>query len=245
MHREQLRQQARVLADSGLGPTAIARRLGLPGTTVWNWLNRTTHTPPQPCPRCDPDRGPDLGASYCYLLGQYLGDGHLVTRAKVPVLRIYATEVYPRIVDEIDGAIAAVRGIQPGHVTGKPGVTGVQSYWNHWPCLFPQHGPGLKHRRSIVLAGWQDEIVRKHPRELIRGLIHSDGCRVMNNVTVRGTRYSYPRYFFSNESGDIRGIFTAALDRLGIPWRANRVNSISVARRTAVAALDEFVGPKH
>jgi hypothetical protein len=45
-------------------------------------------------------------------------------------------------------------------------------------------------------------------------------------------------------SGDIRGIFTDALDLLGIAWRQNRFNSISVARAEAVAALDEFVGPK-
>jgi hypothetical protein len=56
--------------------------------------------------------------------------------------------------------------------------------------------------------------------------------------------YSYPRYFFSNTSTDIQGIFTDALDLLGIAWKQNRWNSISVARREAVAALDEFVGPK-
>jgi hypothetical protein len=52
------------------------------------------------------------------------------------------------------------------------------------------------------------------------------------------------RYLFTNESRDIRAIFTDALDLLGIAWRQNRHNSISVARREAVAALDEFVGPK-
>jgi hypothetical protein len=34
------------------------------------------------------------------------------------------------------------------------------------------------------------------------------------------------------------------LDQLRIEWKHNRFNSISVARRTSVAALDEFVGPK-
>jgi hypothetical protein len=46
-------------------------------------------------------------------------------------------------------------------------------------------------------------------------------------------------------SGDVLGIFTNALDQLGIAWNQNRFNSISVARREAVAALDEFVGPKY
>ena len=36
-----------------------------------------------------------------------------------------------------------------------------------------------------------------------------------------------------------------ALDRLGVEWRFSRRNAISVARREAVARLDEFVGPKY
>lgn len=83
---------------------------------------------------------------------------------------------------------------------------------------------------------------------MIRGLLHSDGCRTVNTVRrplPTGTRtYACPRYFFSSEASDIRGIFSAALDLLDIAWRHNRHNSISVARRDAVAALDEFVGPK-
>jgi len=31
----------------------------------------------------------------------------------------------------------------------------------------------------------------------------------------------------------------------GVAWRFSRRNSISVARREAVARLDEFVGPKY
>jgi hypothetical protein len=63
---------------------------------------------------------------------------------------------------------------------------------------------------------------------------------------VGGTtkRYTYPRYQFSNESADIKRIFTDALDQLGIAWRVMNRKTISIARREAVAALDEFVGPK-
>jgi hypothetical protein len=35
-----------------------------------------------------------------------------------------------------------------------------------------------------------------------------------------------------------------ALDQVGVEWRYNRPNSISIARRAAVAVLDEHVGPK-
>ena len=43
----------------------------------------------------------------------------------------------------------------------------------------------------------------------------------------------------------IIGLCTWALDQLGIAWRLPKHNTVSVARREAVAALDEFIGPKH
>jgi len=135
------------------------------------------------------------------------------------------------------------------HRTQAVGYTSVFSYWKHWPCLFPQHGPGPKHRRRIELAGWQQEIVARHPGRLLRGLFHSDGCRIVNwatrPVAGRTKRYEYPRYMFSNESADIMRICQEALDLLGITWRMPRRNALSVARRPAVLALDQHVGPKH
>lgn len=184
--------------------------------------------------------------AYAYLLGQYLGDGHLVTTGRVPVLRIYACLDYPRMSEDIAAAIGSVRGVQPGRVRAirTARMVTLQSYWVHWPCLFPQHGPGRKHERRIELADWQRPIVAAHPWPLIRGLIHSDGCRSINRVTVRGRAYEYPRYFFANESTDILAIFGDTLDLVGVSWRYNRANSISVARRAAVALMDEHVGPK-
>jgi hypothetical protein len=50
---------------------------------------------------------------------------------------------------------------------------------------------------------------------------------------------------FKNESADILGICGEALDQLGVDWRFSQYNTISVARRGAVARLDQFVGPKY
>jgi hypothetical protein len=116
----------------------------------------------------------------------------------------------------------------------------VYSLSKHWICLFPQHGPGRKHERRIELAGWQQELVDLDPRPLLRGLLHSDGCRVLN--WVNGT--PYPRYHFSNVSPDIRAIFGRACDALGIEWRPHNSRNLSVAKRDSVALLDAFVGPK-
>jgi len=91
---------------------------------------------------------------------------------------------------------------------------------------------------------WQRELAEEHPEQLLRGLIHSDGCRVVNRITASGKTYTYPRYEFTNASDDIRGLFTAACDQLGIGLRRMNERNISVARRASVALLDEFVGPK-
>ena len=88
------------------------------------------------------------------------------------------------------------------------------SYWNHWPCLFPQHGLGPKHSRSITLVKWQQEIVDAYPGRLLRGLIHSDGSRDLNVVNAQ----SYPRYQFANISADIHEIFCRAAEAFGVHW---------------------------
>jgi hypothetical protein len=107
----------------------------------------------------------------------------------------------------------------------------------------------LKHERRIELVRWQQEIVTEPPGEFARGLFHSGGCRIVNRVRrplQGGDRwYGYPRYLFVNKSGDIHRLCGEALDRLGVAWRFSKPTTISVARRDAVARLDQFVGPTY
>jgi hypothetical protein len=63
-------------------------------------------------------------------------------------------------------------------------------------------------------------------------------------VVTRGKPYAYTRYFFSNKSTDIIAIFTRALDQVGVEWRMNRWDSVSIAKRRSVELMDEHVGPK-
>jgi hypothetical protein len=110
--------------------------------------------------------------------------------------------------------------------------------------LLPQHGPGKKHERTITLANWQQTAVDAYPECFLRGLIHSDGCRVANKVRHGEKTYFYTRYMFANESADIMRLCQRTLDQVGASWRMCRPNLLSVARKEAVARLDEFVGPK-
>jgi hypothetical protein len=187
--------------------------------------------------------------AYSQLLGLYLGDGCVSAGKKqVYSLRITCDQRYPGLIAETRGRMPAVRPVAKTYVVRTVGCVNVLGYWKHWPCLFPQHGPGRKHERPIVLADWQREIVVRHPERFVRGLFHSDGCRITNwtvrTVAGRPKRYEYPRYLFSNESADIVALCTWALDLLGVAWRLPRPNMVSVARREAVAVLDLHVGPK-
>jgi hypothetical protein len=144
----------------------------------------------------------------------------------------------------LNDCAAAIADVRPSARVGfvkQVGCIEVSAYWKHWPCLFPQHGPGRKHERKIALSGWQRRIADRHPERLLRGLIHSDGCRVSNRIL---DKYEYPRYQFTNHSPDIRAVFCAACDRARIPWRQSNAVTISVSRRQAVATMDEFIGPK-
>jgi hypothetical protein len=238
------------LVRSGWNNCEIARETGIPRRTIRDWrsgripdFDRVRSRPGPRVPPCavcedDPLRLPQ--SAYTYLLGLYLGDGYIAARARgVFRLRIVCADAYPELIKRCESAMAQVLASKVSLVP-KVGCTEVAAYSKHWPCLFPQHGPGRKHERRIELTVWQQELVDADPRPLIRGLLHSDGCRVLN--WVNGT--AYPRYHFSNVSADIRGIFGRACDQLGIEWRANNRWSLSVARRGSVALLDEFVGPK-
>jgi hypothetical protein len=256
------------LRAEGCSKSEIARRTGVSRAQVRAWLaaglEAVLHSPMreraamgcQHGATCRADRCPFIAdldeQAYAYVLGQYLGDGTISTCPRgVFKLRIIMCDAYPEMMVECSEAIRAVmpdNAVSAYQRRGQ-GCTEVVSHSKHWPCLIPQHGPGMKHLRSIVFEPWQERIaLDRYPRQLLRGLIHSDGCRVINWVMGRNKdnpkRYTYPRYFFSNESAQIRGIFVDACHRVGVECRAPRRNMISVARRDSVRKLDEFIGPK-
>jgi hypothetical protein len=234
------------LAGTGLSTSEVARRVGVPRSTVAGWIAgripavyvRDTAS----CPSCggvhDLAR---LPASYVYLLGMYLGDGCLSPHPRgVYKLRISLDARYPGIADECERAIHAVMPTNRVARVGYGGWHELFAYSKRWPCLSPQHGPGRKHERRIVLTDWQWELVVRWSALLLRGLIQSDGCRFQNT----GRNWSHPRYSFTNLSGGIRTIFCDACDLMGLHWTLSGGKTIYVSRKADVAVLDRFVGPK-
>lgn len=238
------RQRVLAMLAAGLSIAAASRMSGVSRATIADWRSDPSqaHRPRHRCFRCL-DQPPTDAVSYVYLLGMYLGDGHITDMGRSYRLRIFCADAYPRIMEE---ARATMTTCLPNRVSSvhTQGCTTLVAYSKHWPCLFPQHGPGLKHERPIVLEHWQESAVRSLPRQFLRGLIDSDGSRCLNNVTVRGKRYAYPRYFFTNYSQDILDLFVWACSLLGVVARQNNDHSVNVARRDDVALLDTFIGPK-
>jgi hypothetical protein len=188
----------------------------------------------------------DLG-SYSYLLGLYLGDGHIASAQKgVYQLRIAMDSRYPGITGETVRAMRAVLPRNRVFVVKHPvnNVLYVCSSSKALPSLFPQHGPGRKHLRKIALEPWQKAITFVHAEEFVRGLIHSDGCRFVARQPKGGRVYCYSRYCFKNRSADIMQIFCEHLDVLEIQWTLSDPEQAQIARRASVKALDGFVGPK-
>ncbi len=126
---------------------------------------------------------PRPGAEYAALLGFYLGDGCISTHGAHTHLRVSCDAKRPDIIATVTRLIGDLHPAGRVFHVRAPGVIVVQGNWKHWPCLFPQHGPGRKHDRPIVLESWQQEIVRQFPADFLRGLFHSDGCRTKNWAT--------------------------------------------------------------
>ncbi|WP_307831395.1 transcriptional regulator [Nucisporomicrobium flavum] len=227
---------------------AICADLEVPRDTVAGWLYRTRDKsrsqPDLRCPFCtEPARAVDDPAWYAYLLGMYLGDGHLLLTRRVPLLTVACDLRYPGVIAEIEAAMLACGARRVGHQR-REGRDAVRSSWMHWPCLLPQHGIGKKHDRTITLTAWQRAVVDVFPGQFLRGLFHSDGCRTENKVHAAGKVYAYPRYMFTNKSADIMRLCQDALDRSGVRWRMCSPIQLSVARREGVVVLDGVVGAK-
>lgn len=169
-HGAEVRQNALALLNSGIRSAEVARRLQVPRGTVSYWLHMDrskrnacpgAHNPS--CHRCD---GVTLAASdYVYLLGLYLGDGHIsqYSQHRVPNLMITLDDAWPGVQAEAE---TSMRRVFPDNATcrvRKTGCHNIKVYSKHLPCLFPQHGPGRKHERKIELEAWQQELVDADP----------------------------------------------------------------------------------
>lgn len=196
------------------------------------------------CPRCWREVSRPFGftdAEYAELLGLYLGDGYIVRAGRTERLRIFLDTSYPGIVGETRALLLrCFPGSRVGWFVSRKGTTTILSlYCTHLSCVFPQHGPGRKHTRPIVLEGWQRTILERAPWRFLRGCIRSDGCVFVN----RTGRYKYLSYDFKNRSAEILSLFTDACDIAGVEYRRYREH-VRIYRRASVELMLSRVGVK-
>jgi hypothetical protein len=195
------------------------------------------------CPRCWRRTKPVVLRSedYAELLGLYLGDGCLSRLGRTYALRISLDSRYPQLIAEAEALMQRCLPENPVRrvLADDAHTTVLKVHSRHLPCLFPQHGPGPKHRRTIALEPWQEEHVAAAPYALLRGLIRSDGCAFIN----RTGPYEYLSYDFTNRSAGILDLFATTCESVGVEYRRYE-RHIRVYRRASVALLEAHVGTK-
>jgi hypothetical protein len=125
-----------------------------------------------------------------------LGDGCVqVSKHGQVLLRICLDAGYRTVIDDAWTAMQLSLPHARAHVYRCSGIQAVNVQGSNklWLRAFPNHGPGRKHERPIVLEPWQQRIVDRHTGEFIRGLIHSDGCRTTNRFTTPSAEWPRSR----------------------------------------------------
>ena len=255
MYSPEVRRHAVALMEQGISLRSISMSTGISRATLHDWREHPVSVNPRAfCPRCAPNPVlPEPQADYAYLLGLYLGDGCISLAGardkRVWKLRIACADAWPGLIQECARAMIAVRPYNKVFTQQHPGCTEVVSTSRHWPCLFPQHGPGRKHLRRIELESWQRPLWRHMPGTL----------PVAYSIrTAIAVSTGYEHVSLTETTGmSIRAICSATSPRTfcgcagrrwtGSGWcgASHGGTVISVARREAVARLDEFVGPKY
>jgi Homeodomain-like domain-containing protein len=247
VHSLEVRSNALALTSKGLNDCEVARRTGIPRSTIRDWRN-PSYVPKAVthgllCPRCwQPAyrRIEFTEADYAELLGLYLGDGHIVRAGRTMRLRIFLDVRYPGIIGDARSILE--RSFPENGVSlsiSRETTVIVSLYSSHLPCLLPQHGLGKKHERRIVLEPWQEQIVQSEAWSFLRGCIRSDGCVFINRTGA----YRYLTYDFSNRSSDIRQLFMEACDLVGVSYR-HHGHRVRVNRRKSVELMAAGVGVK-
>lgn len=151
---------------------------------------------------------------YNYLLGLYLGDGHIIfnklEHKPCYKLTIYNNSDQNKVIHETNIAIRTIFSDNKinNYKQLKANVVECQTNNKYLPIVFPQHGKHHKHERDVRLLGWQVENIEYE--YLLKGLFHSDG----SFYNTRG----YYMYNFTNCSVDIQNIFKYCLENLGIRY---------------------------
>jgi transposase-like protein len=251
MHPAEVKRAALDLIAAGHNDCEVARRLGIPRRTIMDW-RRPTYVPKrtiplESCPRCWASARPIrfTPEDYAELLAVYLGDGSISTYPRTQRLRVALDRKYPGIIRDVESLLGRCFPENGVDVVSAIGCVHVSVYSSHLVCLLPQHAPGRKHERPIVLEPWQQKLIDVAPWPFIRGCIRTDGCAFIN----RTGPYAYLSYDFCNMSRDIVTLFTDSCAAVGVEFRVTQsrrqgIWRVRINRRESVRLMEQHVGLK-
>ncbi|WP_323809111.1 hypothetical protein [Kitasatospora acidiphila] len=147
MTNRSVRDEAVLLLRGGVKNAEVARRLAVPYGTVGSWKHgdraKRGELPGRKRSTCPVCHGDQLNErAYAYLLGLYLGGGHILRpkQQRTYHLTITCDNKWPGIIEAVE---QAVREVLPNNTpcrVRRSGCQDVKVYSQHLPCLFPQHG---------------------------------------------------------------------------------------------------------
>lgn len=225
----------------GKNTNQISREIGVPRSTVRDWLARFEKSGAA-YKKQKIDSGDitnyiskNIGNFYAYILGMYLGDGHIDKFPRTYRLRIFQDSSYLKIIEncvEFLGKIFPNNKISVSNWYGE-NCKVITLYSKDLVIIFPQYGSGKKHSRLIELLPWQDEIINKYPGEFLCGLLDSDGCRFFSG--------KYLHYQFTNKSEDIKDLFCQVCNKLEIEYtRKSGYKNIQINKMNDSAKIDSI-----
>jgi intein-encoded DNA endonuclease-like protein len=229
---------------NGYNPSEIGRMTNIPRCTCADIINRYKNKDTENIKfKSDCDLNLINKKVYAFLLGEYLGDGHIICSKKLKngnnvfKFRIFQDTKYPNVIKEIQSAMQIILGGCISVVKKKEeNCVEIFTYSTQVATLFPQLGPGKKHNRKIVILEWQKKIIEEYPFDFLKGLIYSDGCIFLNK---KSGQYWID---FTNRSEDIKEIYEEVLGSLGIMSSRNSKGlNVRVTNQLAVSALMEHI----
>lgn len=243
------------MLSTGIKISEIALATGINRSTISNWKQRngrnlikTVSHDGEGADRYLKTFIGDMNESrrldYSYLLGLYLGDGCIYKLPKTYKLTITLDKKYGALNDYTISAFSRFFE-KPAYVFdrslhGRGNAIDIITHSCTLPVIFPQHGIGRKHDRSIELSEWQLSLIDS--ASIVKGLIMSDGSIYVES------RNAYTNLNFTNKSEDIIRILEKFLTELGIEFnthlKKNGKFMTTICRQDAVKRLISLIGTK-
>jgi hypothetical protein len=136
-HSPSVRAQAVALMRQGVPNRTVAERLNVPRGTVGWWRSEDrrargeTYEQPTDCPRCTGREFDQV--AYAYLLGLYLGDGHIISKRKQHHLSVFCNAMQTGLISAAEDAMRKVMPLPSVKQRYKPGCVEVKSYTTSSP----------------------------------------------------------------------------------------------------------------